>query len=323
MPDLSAKIRHLRLDPALMNGSGVLSFAPVLKRYAEMRLGAIVTKSVCSEVRTGFENPIFVQSSGDSWINAVGLPGGGHLEKRKELDEYYDFFRAKDKPVIASIFDGREEKLIEVAQHLEPVCDAFEINLSCPNLMPGERFGIEVGRDPALVRSFVQSVVDSVEKPVLAKLSPGPYINNRNVFKEIVIACAESGCSGITAINTVSGGMKIDIRAKRPVLAAKYGGVSGKAIKPIGIGCVYTAYKALKENGHDIPIIAVGGIETAEDAIEYALAGASAFQIATYFVDKSLEQTRIYLEGMCDDMEKILNDVGANGLQEIVGGAHE
>jgi dihydroorotate dehydrogenase (NAD+) catalytic subunit len=323
MPDISAKIKNLEINPALMNGSGVLSFTPILMKYAELKLGAVVTKSVSSEVREGFENPIYTQVSEEAFINAVGLPGAGHKEKRKELGECYDFFKKKKKPLIASIFDGDEKKLTEVAMHMEDVCDAFEINLSCPNLMPGDQFGILVGRDPSLVEMYTKAVTENVKKPVFPKLSPGPYIDDSERFKKIVLACANSNASAITAINTISGGMKIDIHAKRPILAAKFGGVSGKAIKPIGMGAVYTAYDVLKENGYDIPIIAVGGIKEAGDIIEYALAGASAFQIATYFSDKSLKEADIYLNELCKNIENILKDLGARSLEEIRGSAHE
>ena len=323
MPDISAKIKNLNINPALMNGSGILSFSPILKKYAELKLGAVVTKSVSSEIREGFENPIYVQCSEDAFINAVGLPGAGHIEKQKELEECYIFFKKKKKPLIASIFDGNEKKLGEVAKHLENVCDAFEINLSCPNLMPGDQFGITIGRDPKLVERYVKSVTRNTKKPIFPKLSPGPYIDDRERFKKIVLACASAGAAGITAINTISGGMKIDIHAKKPILAAKFGGMSGRAVKPIGVGAVYTAYEVLKENGHDVHIIAVGGIKTAEDIIEYAQAGATAFQIATYFSDKSLKEVDHYLNELCSNLENILKDLGEKSLESIRGSAHE
>ena len=203
------------------------------------------------------------------------------------------------------------------------VCDAFEINLSCPNLMEGDKFGILVGRDPTLVESYTKAVVQNVRKPVFTKLSPGPYIDDSNRFKEIVLACATAEASAITCINTISGGMKIDIHARRPVLAARFGGLSGKAVKPIGVGAVYTAYEVLKENGYDIPIIAVGGISTAEDIIEYSQAGATAFQIATYFSDKSLAEAKTYLEELCNNIENILRDLSSKSLEDIRGSAHE
>lgn len=323
MPDLSARIGPLRIAPALMNGSGILSFAPVLKRYAELPLGALITKSVSSEVRSGFENPIFVQCSEEAFINAVGLPGGGHLDKKKELEECYSAVREKGKAVIASIFDGDDAKLADIAEALEPVCDAFEINLSCPNLQPGDKFGILVCRDPALAGKHTRAVAERVKKPVIAKLSPGPYIDDRERFERIVLACAEAGADAISAINTIAGGMKIDIHAQKPVLAAKFGGLSGKAIKPIGVGCVYTICKTLKEHGYDLPIIAIGGIDSAADIAEYVQAGASAAQIATYFVDKPLTETKAFLEKINSDLAVLVSDLGFSSLDSMRGAAHE
>ena len=226
------------------------------------------------------------------------------------------------KPLILSIFESSEEKLVEVAKCLEGYCDALELNLSCPNIAPGEKTGMTVGRDAKLVKSYAKAVKDNVSKPVIVKLSPNPYIDDREKFREIVLAAA-GHCDAISAINTIAGGMTIDINARKPVLAAKYGGLSGKPVKPIAVGCVYTIYETLSKNGFDIPIIGLGGISTAEDVIEFAEAGASAVGIGTAFMNKTMEDTGVYLYQLNCDLENLLKKMGSKSLKELVGAAHD
>ena len=313
---LSANIAGLKIDPAIMNASGIFSFIPVLEKISEFEIGALVAKSVCSEERPGFETPIFAKCSKEAYVNAVGLPGSGHISLKKELEKHYPL----KKPLIVSIFESSEEKLAGVAEDLENYCDAFELNLSCPNLKEGEKIGMIIGRDPMLVKSYTKSVKERVNKPIIVKLPPSPYIEDKKRIQEIALAAAEHA-NAISAINTVAGGMRIDIRAKRPVLNAKWGGVSGKAIKPIGIGCVYSIYEAISKN-YDIPIIGMGGIETAEDIIEYVEAGASAVAIGTNFLNKPLGVVRSYLSTLVTRLEEILEDLSVNKLQDLVGVAH-
>jgi dihydroorotate dehydrogenase (NAD+) catalytic subunit len=318
--DISAKIAGLNINPAIMNASGIFSFPSVLKRLSGMGLGAFVTKSACYEGKEGFENPIFTRCSEEAWLNAVGLPNAGAGANKNELEKAYPHFRAINKPLIVSLFDNSTENMKKSILLLNDYCDAFELNLSCPNLMPGERTGIVIGRDPKLVAQYVEAAKAVTTKPVIVKLSPGPYIDDREKIKNIALSAVEAGADAISAINTIAGGMKIDIHAKKPVLTAKYGGLSGKAIKPVGIGCVYTMYEALKDQ--NIPIIGIGGIETAEDILEYMEAGASAVSIGTAFVNKSLEEIEFYLSGINSKLEILLKDLGVDRLKDLVGAAH-
>ena len=180
-----------------------------------------------------------------------------------------------------------------------------------------------IGRNPMLVAQYIEAAKKATEKPIIAKLSAGPYIDDREKIKEIALSAANAGADVISAINAVPGGMKIDIHAKKPVLTAKYGGTTGKAIKPFGIGCVYTIYQALKENNYDIPIIGIGGIETAEDIVEYIEAGASAVAIGTAFVNRQIKDIDYYLSGIVSSIRKIIDELEVNKLQDLRGAAHE
>lgn len=318
--DLSAKIKTLEINPAIMNASGILSFLPVLYRISD-HFGAVMTKSIGYDERSGNETPIFVQVSDDTFLNAVGLSGPGYKALRLELEEWYPKFKSKSKPLGVSIFADSPEKVAEMTAYLENVCDFFELNVSCPNQVGNEKIGVDIGRDPELVKKYTAAVREKTEKPIIVKLSPGPYIddnNKRNRIRQIAKAAEGEGADAISAINTISGGMKIDIHARRPVLTANYGGVSGRSIKPIGVGCVYTIYESV-----EIPIIGVGGIENAEDIAEYVEAGASAVQIGTDLVEEELrtttKQINEYLSNLVRNLEELLPKLNANSLKELVG----
>ena len=321
--DISARIENLKIDPAILNASGILSYAPVLKAISEFQIGALVTKSTCYDGKEGFENPILAKCSAEAWINAVGLPNSGCASKRKELKEVYPHFKSIKKPLIVSLFESNSEKLRAAIILLDDFCDAFELNFSCPNLMPGEKTGMVIGRDPDLVKQYTKTANEATKKPIIIKLSPGPYLDDKERIKEIALSAATAGASAISAINTVPSGMKIDIFAKKPVLDAKYGGLSGRAIKPIGMGCVYTIYEELQSNGYNIPIIGIGGIETAEDIIEYIEAGASAVAIGPALVGKRLEHLKNYFSDLVLNLEILLGSLEVNSLKEIRGIAHE
>jgi dihydroorotate dehydrogenase (NAD+) catalytic subunit len=309
--DLSAKIGGLKINPAIMNASGIFSYPRVLKRISEFNIGALATKSFGIEPREGFMEPILVQATEETYINAVGLPNPGYKLAREELREIYPL----SKPVICSIFGSTEEELTEIASGLEDYCDAFELNFSCPNLREGEKCGIVIGRDPDLVKRYTKAVKGKVRKPVIVKLTPNVYD-----IGKVARAAEEAGADAIAAINTIAQGMEIDIYAKRPVLTAKFGGVSGKGVRSVGIAAVYSIYESVK-----IPIIGIGGIATAEDVVRYVEAGASAVGIGSAFIGKNTEQVGRYLAQLNGNLETLLNDarINVSSLSKLKGIAHE
>jgi dihydroorotate dehydrogenase (NAD+) catalytic subunit len=315
--NLSARISNLEINPAIMNASGIISFLPSLKRISDY-LGALVLKSIGYEERNGNETPILTQVSNETYINAVGLSGPGYKNLRKELEE--SNFKL-NKPLGISLFADSPNKLTEMIKYLQDYCDFFELNFSCPNLIGEEKIGIEIGRDHELVKRYTNAARESTEKIIIPKLSPAPYIEDRKKFVNIAKAAESEGADAISAINTVPGGMKIDIYAKRPILTAKYGGVSGKSIKPIGVGCVYTLYESVS-----IPIIGAGGIETAKDILEYIEAGANSVQIGTGLIGGELSSTtkeiNRSLSVLIKNLEDLLQEMGVDSLNKLIGVAH-
>jgi dihydroorotate dehydrogenase (NAD+) catalytic subunit len=180
----------------------------------------------------------------------------------------------------------------------------LELNVSCPH---AEKTGAEIGQDPKLVREVVKAVKRSVQKPIFVKLTP-----NVAHIAEVAKAAEKAGASAITAINTVKA-MAIDIETAQPILGNKVGGLSGPAIKPIAIRCVYEVYKAVK-----IPVIGCGGIETWQDAVEFMQAGASAVQIGTAIATQGLTIFSQITEGMA----AFLEEKGFGSVKRIVGVSH-
>ncbi|MEM4263242.1 MAG: nitronate monooxygenase, partial [Thermoplasmata archaeon] len=182
---------------------------------------------------------------------------------------------------------------------------AVELNLSCPH---AKGFGSEIGSSPASVRNIVRSAVSAVAIPVLAKLTP-----NTSDICSLGLAAEEAGASAVVAINTLKA-MEIDPHLRRPVLGNRFGGLSGPAIKPIGVRCVFELYDALS-----IPIIGVGGICSGIDVAEYIMAGASAVQIGSVIYEKGLEAFSLLEK----ELRSFMKDEGFNSISQMRGLAHE
>ena len=262
MPNLKTSITGIGLQNPLMLASGILDEnGYTMKHILESGAAAVVTKSIGREERTGYRPPIVAEIP-EGLLNAVGLANPG-------IDNFDNEIRIAlqaGKPVIGSIFGGTAEDFLYVGKKMEEYgASALELNLSCPHVIG---VGSEVGSDPDLVEQIVGELKSKVRIPVWAKLSP-------NTTDILEIANAAAKADAFVVINTVRG-MAIDIYARRPVLSNSYGGLSGRAIKNVGIRYVYQLYK---ETGKTI--IGVGGIETHEDAVEYLMAGASALEIGT------------------------------------------
>lgn len=255
----------VELKNPVMEASGTFGSGMEYGEFVDLnKLGAVVTKGVANVPWPGNPVPRIAEVYG-GMLNAIGLQNPG-IEVLCERD--IPFLKQFDTKVIVNVCGKTIEDYIEVVERLgdEPV-DLLEINISCPNVKEG---GITFGQDPKAVEAITREVKKYAKQPVIMKLSP-------NVTDIVVMAkAAETGGADILSlINTITG-MKIDIERQTFVLANKTGGMSGPAIKPVAVRMVYQVAQAVK-----IPIIGMGGIMTAEDAIEFILAGATAVAVGT------------------------------------------
>lgn len=258
---LTLSLTGLYLKNPLMLAAGIMgTTGGSLKRVAEGGAGAVVTKSIGIEPKSGHSNPSMVEVD-CSYLNAMGLPNPSYKNFQGEIDT------AKEGgvPVIASIFGANADEFSEIAGTLR--ADAFELNVSCPHACG---YGAQIGSDPALVEEITRAVKSATCAPVWVKLTP-----NVTDIKSIGLAAQCGGADAVVAINTVRA-MAIDIESGYPILGNRFGGLSGRAIKPVAIKCVYDLYEAL-----EIPVIGVGGISDWKDAVEFLMAGAKAVQIGT------------------------------------------
>ena len=251
----------LSLKNPLMLAAGIMgTTGESLKRIALAGAGAVVTKSIGTEPRSGHSNPSMVEVD-CGYLNAMGLPNPSYKNFQDEIDRA----REGGVPVIASIFGGCSLDFSEIAKSLN--ADAFELNVSCPH---AHGYGAEIGTDPALVEDITHAVKTAVNVPVWVKLTP-----NVTDIKGIGLAAQHGGADAVVAINTVRG-MAIDIESGYPILGNKFGGLSGHAIKPVAVKCVYDLYEVL-----DIPVIGVGGVSDWRDTVEFIMAGAKAVQVGS------------------------------------------
>ena len=299
---LATEIAGLKLANPTMLASGILGYTGLsLKSIIEAGAGAVVTKSMGSEPRTGYPNPTVVQTD-CGLLNAMGLPNPGISHFKEEMKE----LKNTGVPTILSIYGFSSEEFAEVAETAAKMgADAIELNVSCPHV---KKAGAEIGCDPLLLAEIVEEVKKRVNIPVIVKLTP----NVANIG-EIAKAAEEAGADAITAINTVKA-MNIEIETGRPLLANKFGGLSGPAIKPIAVRCVYDVYRSV-----DVPIIGCGGISSWQDAVEFMLAGASAVQIGTAVAFKGVGVFSSVAKGI----EAYLKRKGFKNVKELVGLAHK
>jgi dihydroorotate dehydrogenase (NAD+) catalytic subunit len=226
--------------------------------------GAVVTKSIGSAPRPGYPNPTI--ETYDRWgmLNAMGLPNPGIEGYPQEIAAA----RAAGALVIGSVFGGDPEEFAALAERIAATgVAAVELNLSCPH---AEGYGTEVGGTPEAVEAIVRAVVRAVRVPVIAKITP-----NTSDPAALAVSAERAGAKAVSAINTLRA-LAIDVRLRRPVLSHGLGGLSGPAIKPVGLACVWQIAEKVS-----IPVIGIGGVATAEDALEYLMAGATAVEVGT------------------------------------------
>jgi len=298
---LHVDLAGLRLANPTVLASGILGLsAESLSNIVMGGAGAVVTKSIGLKPRRGYENPTVVQTS-CGLINAMGLPNSGIREFAKEIREAKSF----GVPVIVSVFGFSAEEYGAVAKKaVDAGADAMELNVSCPHV---EQTGSEIGQNPATLAEVVRKVKAAVEKPVFVKLSP-----NVTSIAEIAEVAANAGADAITAVNTIKA-MAIDPETALPILSNKTGGLSGPAIKPVAVRCVYEIYERVK-----LPIIGCGGITNWRDAVEFLLAGARATQIGTAI---AIEGPNVF-KAITRGISSYLRRKGFGSVEEIVGLSH-
>lgn len=266
-PELNCDFFGRQSLSPLVLASGVMGISySGMARVANAGCGIITTKSFSLQPRKGHEGPVIAEFAG-GFMNSMGLSNPGLAEGHGEIAALRNLCTA---PVIISLFAANSEDFVSLAQQVQPsLADALELNLSCPNV--ADEYGIPLAASKEQVTKIISAVKSVTGLPVIAKLSPNTF----NV-PEIALAAAQAGADALTLVNTLGPGMLIDIHARKPVLLNKFGGVSGSALKPIALKLVYEISRLVS-----IPIIGTGGISTAEDAIEFFMAGASYIGVGT------------------------------------------
>ena len=293
--------RPLRISNPVMTASGTAGFADELARVSDLAaIGAVVTKTATSNPREGNATPRTVETP-SGMLNSIGLPNPG-LEGI--VRSYQRRWQAMPPAVVVSLAGYSLAEFASLARMLEgvPGVDAIEANFSCPNVANG----LEFATDADLLSAAVATIRDNCSLPLLAKLSP-----NVTDMRPLALAAQAAGANGLTIMNTVLG-MKIDPASRRPLLGGVFGGLSGPAIRPLGVRFVFEVYPEV-----DIPIVGVGGISGLEDALEYILAGAAAIQLGTInFV--AADRAALLAEGI----KRYCGEAGVDSLADIVGLAH-
>ncbi len=306
-PGLEVNISGMVLSNPFLLASGIsdetgLSMVEAVNNGA----GGVVTKSLSLEAREGHSNPCIYELP-YGMLNAMGLPNPGIDEYTHEIEIYLE--KAGERaPIIASLFGSDISEYAEAARKLQKTgVNGLEINASCPN---AKGLGLQFGQDPKVIKDLVWEVVCSTSIPVFFKLTP----NTQNI-NVLALAAQEAGAHGLVAVNTLQA-MKIDIHSRMPVLTNVYGGLSGPALKPVGVRCVHSI---ASDPEIEIPIIGVGGITKWEDAVEYLLAGASAVQVGTAVTWGNLG----IFSGLSKGLSGYMSEKGLGSVKEITGASLE
>ena len=298
-PDMSVNLAGMALRNPVMTASGTFGYGQEFSEYVNLNtLGAFITKGLCVNPRPGNPTPRIVETPG-GMLNAIGLQNVG-IEAF--IAKKIPYIRTVNTPCIVNFFGETAEEYAEMAARLDalPEVAGLEMNISCPNVRQG---GIIFGTDPACAASIVKACRTATKKPLFVKLSP-----NVTDIVGMAHACADEGADALSLINTLIG-MAIDLNARRPVLANITGGLSGPAVKPVALRMVWLVAKAV-----NIPVIGIGGIMTATDALEFILAGATAIQVGTAsFINPGAAQT------IAEDMEAWMTAHGETDIKNLIG----
>lgn len=301
MMDLSVNLPGLRLKNPVIPASGCCGYGRELAELYDLSLlGGIAIKSATPVERFGNDTPRVAETA-SGMLNAIGLQNHG---VDYIIEHELPFLAQYDVEVMANVAGSSVEDYVEVIEKMneQPVVKAYELNISCPNVKHG---AMAFGTDPNMAYEVVSQAVSASEKPVYVKLTP-----NVTDIVSIALACEKAGASGLVMINTLLG-MKMDLKKRRPLLANTTGGLSGPAIHPVALRCVFQCARKVH-----IPIIGVGGIESAEDVLDFLYAGASAVEVGAANLRDPYICPRII-----DGLPGVLEQYGFSSIREAVGAA--
>ena len=301
--DITIDLPGLKMKNPIMPASGCFGFGREYEQFYDLsKLGAIMMKAATQNERYGNPTPRVAETA-SGMLNAIGLQNPG---VEKIIDNEVAFLSQFDTSLIANIAGSTVEEYEAVAQAFNQTKEvsALELNISCPNVKEG---GVQFGTDPAMAAHVTERVKTVSNKPVYVKLSP-------NVSDIIGMAQAveKAGADGLSMINTLTG-MHIHLPSQKPLLANQTGGLSGAAIKPVAIRMIYDVYQHVS-----IPIIGMGGIQTAEDVLEFLLAGAHAVAIGT-----ANFQNPFVCPEIIADLPNVLTHYGFSSVKEAIGKGHQ
>lgn len=303
MVDTKVILSGIELENPVIPASGTFGFGYEFSDLYDINiLGAISLKGTTREARFGNPTPRIAECT-SGLINSVGLQNPGVDKVISE--EIPRLLNVYCKPVIANISGFSVEEYVECAEKLSavPEVSILEVNISCPNVHNG---GMSFGTNAESAERVTRAVKDVSGKPVYVKLSP-----NVTDVTEIARAVQAGGADGISLINTLVG-MRIDLNKRKPIIANKTGGFSGRAIFPVAVGMVYRVYEAT-----GLPIIGMGGVATADDVLEMMLAGASAVQVGAENLVNPFA-----CKDIIESLPTVMKKYGIEKLSDIVGGAH-
>lgn len=300
MPDLRIKIGSVEFRNPVFTASGTFGYGVEIPDLADLKkLGAIVTKSITRQPREGNPPPRIVETP-SGMINSIGLANIGVEAYISDMIPKYSKIGC---PVIMNVAGSSEDEYTEIVNLVENVSSdiiGYEVNISCPNVKEG---GIEFGVDEKLTASLTKKLRILTDRLLIMKLSP-----NVTDITKIAHACEENGADAVSAINTVYG-MSIDVQSGKSQIYNTLGGLSGPAIRPIGVACVHMVCQAV-----EIPVIGIGGITSSEDALEYLMAGAAAVQVGTAnYRDPGTGSNLV------KELEEFCAHKGFSSLQEVIG----
>ncbi|MEW6977775.1 dihydroorotate dehydrogenase [Bacillus pumilus] len=296
---LNVELPGLSLKNPIIPASGCFGFGREFASLYDLSvLGGIMIKATTLEPRFGNPTPR-VAETGAGMLNAIGLQNPG---LKGVLENELPWLEQFDTPIIANVAGSQVDDYVEVAKQISQAKNvhALELNISCPNVKTG---GIAFGTDPHMAAALTKAVKEVSSVPVYVKLSP----NVANIV-EIAQAIESAGADGLTMINTLIG-MRLDLKTGKPILANKTGGLSGPAIKPVAVRMVHEVSQAVS-----IPIIGMGGVQSAEDVLEFLLAGASAVAVGTAnFVNPFI------CPEIIDELPNVLAAYGYSSVEECIG----